>query len=176
MTQSSSHPPAAHSPESRSRFRFLRYPLALLLGGSLVGFSLFLFVTRSAQEPVPPAVFLNGVRFSLEIAATPETRARGLGGREKLCRDCGMLFVFQTAAPHTFWMKDMRFPLDILWLRDQRVVSLERNVPPDYSGILVPPEAADQVLEVNAGAAAAIQVGQRLEFTESASRPAILAR
>ncbi|MBI2036985.1 MAG: DUF192 domain-containing protein [Candidatus Liptonbacteria bacterium] len=66
--------------------------------------------------------------FYVEIADTDEERTRGLAFRDKLESD-GMLFLFETPGPYGFWMKDVRFPLDIIFIREGRVFSLERGVP-----------------------------------------------
>ena len=52
----------------------------------------------------------------MDLADTPEKRFQGLSGREILEEGTGMLFVFQEERQHTFWMKDMRFPLDMIWI------------------------------------------------------------
>ncbi len=113
----------------------------------------------------PKTVSLEGRAFSLEIAATREAQARGLSGRESLCDTCGMLFTFRLAAQQSFWMKDMRFPLDIIWLRDGEVVAIEHTIPADASAIFSPESSANQVLEVNAGAAQSVIVGDVLIFS-----------
>ena len=90
-----------------------------------------------------------------DIADDPESRQRGLSGRERLAADEGMLFLLPNDSP-SFWMKGMRFPLDIVWIRDGRVVDVSADVPPPrgpdaplptYS----PDRPANRVLEVNAG-------------------------
>ena len=90
-----------------------------------------------AQRPAPPplrttTLVVGGVSYRLEVAETSRSRARGLSGRAALANDGGMLFVFRETGRHTFWMKDMRFPIDILWL-DERwcVVESASHVRPD---------------------------------------------
>ncbi len=98
------------------------------------------------------SVFRIGTHeFRIEVASTWETQERGLGYRSDLCGDCGMLFVFATPGRYGFWMKGMEFPLDILWIRDSHVVSIEKNLPADDRRTFTPPSPADQVLEINAG-------------------------
>lgn len=96
-------------------------------------------------------VEINNHKFSVEIADTAEKRSRGLGGRENLCSDCGMLFVFPEAGDYSFWMKDMKFPLDIIWIDGNQVVYITKNITPDYIGTISPGAPADKVLEINAG-------------------------
>jgi len=89
----------------------------------------------------------------VEIADTPELQNQGLSGREALAESSGMLFVFSESDRYGFWMKDMQFPIDIIWLDDVFVVvDLRENLPPEsYPQIFKPKEQARFVLEVNAG-------------------------
>jgi uncharacterized membrane protein (UPF0127 family) len=111
----------------------------------------------------------------LEIASTPEARWRGLGGRDSLPQDQGMLFVFDGPARISFWMREMRFGLDFIWLRDNIVVEFTENVPPPEPGtadaelkIYQPSQTVDMVLEVNAGWVAknAIKVGDGFQISQ----------
>ncbi len=94
--------------------------------------------------------------FIVDIARTPSQRALGLSGRLSMNKDQGMLFVFDQPNQRSFWMKDMHFPLDFIWIRGGRVVETSLNVlPPDQTGgepmVISPSEKVDRVLEVNAG-------------------------
>mgnify|MGYP000040440404 FL=1 len=81
-----------------------------------------------------------------------------------------MLFVFERSGRHGFWMKDMNFPIDILWLRNSRVVYVAENVPPPSSGetpvTITPDKSANLVLELEAGQARALglAVGSTLDY------------
>lgn len=98
-------------------------------------------------------VIVRGHTFSVELATTEDERLIGLGGRDALCPDCGMLFVFGHPDRYGFWMKDMRFPLDILWIKDDKIVFIASKISPDFSQSIQPPVSADKVLELNAGTA-----------------------
>ncbi len=63
-----------------------------------------------------------------EIADTPELRSRGLGSRDDLPDGRGMLFVFEEPSIRTFWMKGMRFCIDIVWIKGDAVIGFEDNV------------------------------------------------
>lgn len=93
------------------------------------------------------------ITVAAEIARTAEEKMRGLSGRPSLPAGRGMLFVYDRPQPIGIWMKDMKFPLDILWALDGRVVKIERRVPPLVPGgpERVYAEFADLVLEVPAG-------------------------
>ena len=103
-----------------------------------------------------------------------EAFGKGLGGRDSLARDRGMLFVFPQVGTHAFWMKDMRFAIDIIWIsEDKRVVHLQADAPapapdaPDSSlPVYMPGTGAKYVLEVNAGLAAekGVRVGDTAEI------------
>lgn len=96
-------------------------------------------------------VIINGHAFSVEIADSDQERKSGLGQKKNLCSDCGMLFEFPSSGRYNFWMKDMRFPLDIIWISNNKIVWLEKNVPAEYDQTLSPQVEAQQVLEINAG-------------------------
>jgi uncharacterized protein len=75
---------------------------------------------------------IAGSRFSAEIADTPMARERGLSGRDSLAQNKAMLFIFDGVSTHCFWMSDMKFSIDIVWLNEQnQVTSIEKNVSPE---------------------------------------------
>ena len=101
-------------------------------------------------------VTIDGHSVDAEIADTGELRERGLSYRDDLGRDDGMLFVYRTASPRSFWMFEMRFCLDIIWIADGTVIGAAENACPAAApGDDIPtfrsPEPAQYVLEVNAG-------------------------
>ena len=112
-----------------------------------------------ARAPQPKTVVRVGdATVRVDVADDEASRRRGLSGRESLGPNDGMLFVLPNDMP-SFWMKGMRFPLDIVWIDGNRVVDVSARVPapegpgaglPTYS----PDRPADRALEVNAGWAA----------------------
>jgi len=75
--------------------------------------------------------FPDGNTIIADLVKSEEDRARGLMFRKTLNEDQGMLFVFESEGLYSFWMKNMNFSIDILWLDGQkRIVHLEREVPP----------------------------------------------
>jgi len=122
------------------------------------------FVSALADEPVsgpegkPPAhrsvTLPSGAKINLEVADTPQARQQGLMFRNRLPGD-GLLFIFQNAAPHRFWMKNCKFPIDILWLNPQKMIThISENVPPcsaDPCPTYGPERDSLYVLEVAAG-------------------------
>lgn len=94
-----------------------------------------------------------------ETAKEEKAWTRGLSGRSSLSQNGGMLFVFPALAMHAFWMKGMHFPLDIIWIADNKVVGVAANaLAPAGSNASVAvfssPQPINAVLEVNSGFAA----------------------
>lgn len=114
---------------------------------------------RSPQAPslsgtsATPSVQLKGETIRVTVADTEQSRERGLGGRESLSPDEGMLFIFPEDGIYPFWMKDMRFPIDILWLSDTgAVVYMAEGVSPNtYPKDFVPEKPSRYVFELPAG-------------------------
>ena len=102
------------------------------------------------------------------LATSSEDQEQGLGDRDSLPAGEGMLFVFPTPGSYSFWMKDMRFSLDMVWVgADKRVKGITTNISPaTYPATFSPPEYISYVLEVNAGAAHSygIATGTLLKF------------
>lgn len=108
--------------------------------------------------------------FRCDVALTEEHRARGLMFQSGLAPDQGMLFVFDHEGDYPFWMKNMSFPIDIIWLDAQKqIVHLQANVPPcavEPCDVYDPNAKAKYVLEVGAGIAqkAGMKKGDTLRF------------
>ena len=116
---------------------------------------------------------VGSASFRVEIADTPMLRALGLSGRDGLQADEGMLFLFETAHFPGFWMKGMKFPIDIVWIRGDEVKGVAERVPPEPEKSVFnltlyhPPVEVDRVLELPAGSVArfGIKAGDRVVFT-----------
>jgi uncharacterized membrane protein (UPF0127 family) len=84
-------------------------------------------------------VEVNGLVLIADIAATDEQKVKGLSVKDNLEENEAMLFVFDNEAQHLFWMKNMKFPIDIIWIdSDKRVVHIEHNLQPCSSELLCP--------------------------------------
>jgi uncharacterized membrane protein (UPF0127 family) len=100
---------------------------------------------------------VRGKNFKVDVADTMMKQARGLSGRESLGEDEGMFFIFHATGTHGFWMKDMKIPIDIIWILNDHVVGVEENVQPESEKSMFsltryyPPEPVNRVLEVPAG-------------------------
>ncbi len=98
-------------------------------------------------------------------------KMRGLMYRESLAWESGMLFIFDVAARYSFWMKNMRISLDIIWIDNgKNIVDITQNVlpcsgPQDCESI-IPVSEVKYVLEVNAGFSDKnkIRIGDKVEF------------
>jgi len=122
-----------------------------------------MLATCTACASGGPSVELGGKRFGIEIADTTQEQALGLMFRDEMPADQGMLFIFPNEAPRSFWMKNTRIPLDIMYFdKDLIMVSISAEAKPckvkrcpSYPSIA----AAKYVLELNAGTAAELGVG-----------------
>lgn len=131
---------------------------------------------QNKQVEEKSIVKVGNSRFEVEIAKTPEERKVGLSKHLSLAEGRGMLFVLdvENAPQPAFWMKGMSFPIDIIWIDDERVIQITPDVPtvpadlperriPTYK----PSRPVDYVLEINAGEASkkGIKVGDAVELT-----------
>jgi uncharacterized membrane protein (UPF0127 family) len=101
-------------------------------------------------------VILSGKKIVAEVVDTPAARIRGLSGRSGLPQGRGMLFVFEEPAMQGFWMKDMNFPIDIVWIQDGAVVGVVDSAAPDDRpdrAVYYSPVPVQYVLELPAGTA-----------------------
>ncbi len=117
----------------------------------------------------PGGISINNVYIKTHIADSDIERQRGLMFAQGLAEDEGMLFVFEREGAHNFWMKNMRFSLDIIWIgKDKRIVNIRKNAQP--CGIscedIAPNTKAKYVLEVNSGFAQKnnLAVGDKVSF------------
>lgn len=101
----------------------------------------------------PTSISIGQKRIKVLMAETEEEKELGLGGRDSLASDEGMLFAFGIPDTYSIWMKDMKFPIDVLWIdQDLRVVFVVENMKPEsYPEIFTPSSPAAYVLEVPAG-------------------------
>lgn len=138
--------------------------------------AIVLFVAISAGLSVyerghryPHQTELNGTVLDIQVAVTDEEKELGLSGFSTLSENQGMLFIFDAPGRYGFWMKDMHFPIDIIWLdRDLTVVHVERSVSPDtYPNVFTPDADASYVLETASGFSEKnnLKEGDRADFS-----------
>lgn len=108
-----------------------------------------------------------GVCFAVERAVTPLQKQKGLSGRDSLPLHGAMVFEFDNPDRQCFWMKDMRFALDIVWLdRNRKVIEVMQDVKPETYPESFCVNNAQYVVETNAGVArrAGIEKGKQIRF------------
>lgn len=113
-------------------------------------------------------ITIGGEKYDVLLATTSEERSRGLMNRSTIGAD-GMLFVFPQSGAYTFWMKDVRFPLDIIWIEDDTVVHIVEQAKPSLTPphqSYAPSKIANFVLELSGGTALrqGIQVGSKVQI------------
>lgn len=168
---------AAKKIKSAHRTLFSRYLILFLILFSI----LFLAIFFSGLKNDKPTAIVqekntksclriqpdnNACDFYLENADTNVARAQGLSGRVSMAEKEGMLFIFNQESNQCFWMKDMRFPLDIIWLNSQnKIVKIEPNVLPDTYPMQFC-AISQYVVELNRGIAAKnnLKIGQKLAY------------
>lgn len=114
------------------------------------------------------------VEIKIEVVQTEEARQVGLSNRDSLDKDSGMFFTFDKLdVRHSFWMKDMKFAIDIIWINDSEIAQITHSVPTVVEGTpnkkipqYLPQKAIDYVLEVNAGSSKmwGIKVGDSVQI------------
>ena len=151
----------------------LRKTIFISINVSLCIIQLFTFNQSFAEEIVYSHAIVTtstGEEIPVEVADTLKKRSLGLGERTSLKKGWGMLFVFEKRKPHRFWMKDMQFPLDIIWLDNHRIVHIIHNAKSANSKhepeVMTSPVPVNFVLEIAAGQAAKLRIktGQRMKF------------
>jgi uncharacterized membrane protein (UPF0127 family) len=115
-------------------------------------------------------VSMKGKTFSVEISDTEKLRTLGLSGHVPLKDDEGMLFIFPKPDKYGFWMKDMQFPIDIIWIDENfMIISIEKSVlPTSYPKVFYPTKLAPYVLELSEGEAQKLDLkpGENVKFTK----------
>ena len=125
----------------------------------------------ASPAPVIPLTLPSGRVFQAELMVDDKDRAMGLMFRPSLPADRALLFVFDDITFHGIWMKNCKFPIDIVWLDEgKKVVHVAPRVPPcatEPCPVYTPMRRAAYVVEMNAGAAGRekIVVGAALGFT-----------
>ncbi|TAN58237.1 DUF192 domain-containing protein [Patescibacteria group bacterium] len=137
--------------------KFILIIILAIVGISII--AIFVIISKPNQENSLKTAKVNigNNTWEAEIAKTLVEKARGLSYRESLGKDKGMIFFFDPPSKESFWMKGMNFPLDMIWIRDGKVIDITKNAPPLKDSLrplyYSPKDPADMVLEINAGQA-----------------------
>ena len=144
-----------------------RYTIVAIFVPFLLPFFVFLIQKQSNNK----IVILGEKTFTVEIADTPASHERGLSGHKPLLDNQGMFFIFDQPGINRFWMKDMLFSIDIIWISaDMRVVGFEKSLSPlTYPQSFGPDLSSQYVLEVSAGQIEKlnIKIGDKVNFIKN---------
>src|SRR3989344_76503 len=139
----------------------------------VIAFSVLKFYYRSGRGDIKYSnITIGNVNVIAELADNPQKQYRGLSGRESLENGKGMLFIFKNYGKYPFVMRDMKFSIDIIWIRDNAVVDVSENLPlPVFGNLLIeysPSSNINKVLEVPAEFVKAnnIKIGDNLEIAD----------
>ena len=142
----------------------------ILLGIALLSLGvLFLLLSQSAGRTIVPGfadgtLVIGSTSIAVSIADSDLERVQGLSHTEALPEGAGKLFVFERPGLYGFWMKDMRYSIDIIWLDEEmNIVTIKESVAPEsYPETFYPSTESLFVLEVPAGFSTAhgVRVGQ----------------
>lgn len=140
----------------------------ILVAVALVVIAVALVVWKMVTGSSVVTLDAGSSTYRLSVANSAAAQQKGLGGRRSLPLNQGMLFSFSGSAQRCFWMKDMEFPLDIIWVSaNKQVVYIQPDaLPSSYPETFCPVEPAKYVIELNSGQAKLnhIHVGQALGF------------
>ncbi len=129
--------------------------MAIFVLAAIIPLLAFYFLTGFSWPEREATVVLGGQRIVIELAKTDQERKQGLSGRLSLEPNQGMLFLFPQKGRYSFWMKEMKFNLDFVFLDGEKIVDLVQNIPfpqKDQSTQFWRSEKEfDKVLEMNAG-------------------------
>jgi len=130
-----------------------------------------IFAQNDIINEFPSLVKIKGLHINVTLAKTPDDLTKGLSIKNSLKEHEGMLFIFDTPKKSSFWMKDMKFPIDIIWIHpNTTIVHIEKNLQPCISFLICtsysPNDLSQHVLEVNAHYTTKnnITVGDEVEF------------
>lgn len=136
--------------------KYILFFLCLIVG--MYGISILLQNTTHFVLPFikKPIIAIDNKTFALILAVTPQEQAKGLGYRQSLPKNEGMLFLFPHPYYEAFWMKGMEFPLDIIYIKNDHIISIYQNLsnPTEQhqeTPTITPSLPANSVLEINAG-------------------------
>jgi hypothetical protein len=125
----------------------------IVLGVFAIAVVVLIIVLKFPQKKTDSKMLrINQNQYEVEVVSSLISQARGLSGRESIAGNEGMLFVFTESKVQTFWMQGMRFPIDIVWINNGKVIGMTTDVPyvpqtKQYSS----PSPANMVLELKAG-------------------------
>jgi len=127
-----------------------------LIVGVLIFVTALAFLNYNYPDKKTPQITINNHIFNLEVAKTTKEQEIGLAKYDSIPQNFGMLFPFEKPRFYSFWMKNMKFPIDIIFIRNDKIVTIFKNVSPaklnnEQLPIYRTQKLSDTVLEINAG-------------------------
>lgn len=121
---------------------FILMPILILLILGTFFYNLYKFSQPTAE--------IKGHKFELFITKSDKDKQIGLSKHKSIKDGEAMIFVFDKEGLYPFWMKDMKFPIDIIFVNHNKIVTIYKNVPTNNLTIYSSTESSDKVLEINA--------------------------
>ena len=140
--------------------------IIIIFGLVLVLFAGFVFYQfANPLQPQTKKITINGHTFTAEVAQTAKAQQIGLTKYDSLPVEKGMLFPFAKAGEYAFWMRDMKFPIDLLFIKENTIVAVIENAPPAKASDTNIPTygediTSDAVLEITAGLSKKYEIKQ----------------
>lgn len=148
--------------------------LITLAGITVICLGIVVWLNKTNQKSMnyTEKISIGKQSLLVEIVNNSSGHAKGLSRRESLPQDAGMLFDFRpNGSVSPFWMLEMRFGIDIIWIKDGTVIGITKNIPKpenknDEQKLYHPPGPVDMVVEVNAGwtDAHGISLGEKVSY------------
>ncbi len=133
-------------------------------------------IVLAVRQRVPVVGYVridDTITVRVTVASSEPARERGLSGRRSLAADEGMLFIFDASDTYHFWMKEMRFPIDVVWIMNGAIADITTDLPVPVAGeefpTFAPKVPIDRVLEVPAGFARAhgLKLGMSVRYVDN---------
>lgn len=144
--------------------------VALIVLGVVTSAALiWYFLIRTIDPPTTTTLAIGQAQLKAQVVVDEAERTKGLSGSKPLVDDQAMLFVFPAEDTWGIWMKEMNYPIDVVWLDKDKIVQhiVENAQPSSYPSIFRPAQPMRYVLEMKAGTVKhkSITIGARAEFT-----------
>lgn len=137
----------------------LAFALLLIVVGGVFITQNYLNGSKLSFFKKSSTVIIGDRKFEVSVADSQKEREIGLSETKSLSQDQGMVFLFEKPGFYSFWMKDMKFPIDIIYINDNKIVTIQNNVQPvkeqESPIVYTSTEPSNRVLEINAGLARA---------------------
>lgn len=158
--------PKANLKKIKSALSSSRFVVSALAAAIILAPVALLAIIYSGQRFNTTPMIVGDISYKLEIVSSAVDQAKGLGGRAGLAANRGMLFAYDNADERCFWMKDMRFAIDIIWFDSDKTVT---HIEPHLMPSTYPREycaSAQYVVELQAGqtAKSGLRIGQAARF------------